>query len=304
MHPTVGFHDGWVRTTLRLRPRPCRRHRRLHIGVRQIRLPKAGYDRAATTPSTSTFARNQHGHLADPGRSQHQKCTTSVTHMSDPGVSVVGLDSWRGRAPQLAQLLRGTSGQGRPKVVPAPGGGSGTPAAQLADLSDPEYWAADLAALTDAIVFETHQGSAAGNRLGSGAVTSGAERLTLTVEEAAASLGISRASAYEAVPRGEFRQSGSAAASLFRAPPWTDCTQQQEPTTTHRRRRANPASELVPLPSVAVERAAQQRDQPQCLKQANRPICTIHRMASKARARSWAMSGSIEHTFAFSGGTP
>jgi excisionase family DNA binding protein len=36
-----------------------------------------------------------------------------------------------------------------------------------------------------------------------GAVTSTQERLTLTVEEAAATLGISRAFAYEAVRRGE-----------------------------------------------------------------------------------------------------
>ena len=37
----------------------------------------------------------------------------------------------------------------------------------------------------------------------SGVITTGPDRLTLTVEEAAATLGISRASAYEGVRRGE-----------------------------------------------------------------------------------------------------
>lgn len=124
--------------------------------------------------------------------------------LPDDVATVVSLDAWRGRAEQLAQLLAAAGRQtDGPKVVPNPPGASPEPT-RMADVADPGYWATDLAALTDAIAQEaTPPGGAPGGRTSAGAVSTSGDRLTLTVEEAAASLGISRASAYEAVRRGD-----------------------------------------------------------------------------------------------------
>lgn len=117
-------------------------------------------------------------------------------------VTVVGPAGWHGRADQLAQLIRNVGHQPGPKVIPSPDSPPTSPA-RLAEFSDPDYWATDIAALADAIAAENQESSSPDSRLSSGAVTSGTERLTLTVEEAATLLGISRASAYEAVRQGE-----------------------------------------------------------------------------------------------------
>lgn len=73
---------------------------------------------------------------------------------------------------------------------------------RLAVVVDPAWWAARPRELADAL---GHPPGTSGTDAGaaSGAVTSGGERLTMTVEEAAVALGISRASAYEAARRGE-----------------------------------------------------------------------------------------------------
>jgi excisionase family DNA binding protein len=122
--------------------------------------------------------------------------------LPDDVVTVVGIDAWQGRVPQLAQLLTSATRQpqGRKIVSPPPDFVSNSP--ELSEVSDSEYWATDHAALADAIG-QSPLGNVASHGLGSGAIASGAERLTLTVEEAATSLGISRASAYEAVRRGD-----------------------------------------------------------------------------------------------------
>ena len=74
----------------------------------------------------------------------------------------------------------------------------------MANIADPGYWATDVATLADVVNQPADPaGREAGARTSSGAVSTSGDRLTLTVEEAAASLGISRASAYEAVRRGE-----------------------------------------------------------------------------------------------------
>jgi excisionase family DNA binding protein len=68
---------------------------------------------------------------------------------------------------------------------------------------DPGWWAAQPRELADTLGHGSATGSDAGAGAGaaSGAITTGGDRLT--VEEAAAALGISRASGYEAARRGE-----------------------------------------------------------------------------------------------------
>ena len=75
----------------------------------------------------------------------------------------------------------------------------------MAVVVDPGWWAAQPRELADALGHGSATGSDAGAGAGtaSGAITTGGDRLTLTVEEAAAALGISRASGYEAARRGE-----------------------------------------------------------------------------------------------------
>jgi excisionase family DNA binding protein len=117
-----------------------------------------------------------------------------------PEVTVVNAASWAARADQLAQLL-GRSAEGA--VIPDPGGQPADPSA-LAAITDPSFWSAEPAALADALRSPADIGGdrTRGDR-SAGVITTGPDRLTLTVEEAAATLGVSRASAYEAVRRGE-----------------------------------------------------------------------------------------------------
>jgi excisionase family DNA binding protein len=124
--------------------------------------------------------------------------------LPEDAATVVSLDAWRGQIPQLAALLTASGRQAQgPRVIPNPAGSS-TGSAQPADVADPGYWATDVAALADAMAQAAVPGTPAPtSHTTSGAVSTSRERLTLTVEEAAASLGISRASAYEAVRRGD-----------------------------------------------------------------------------------------------------
>lgn len=117
-------------------------------------------------------------------------------------VTIINSEAWAARPGHLAQLL-GRAAHG--SVIPGPGGG------QLGDegvatVTDPAFWSVQPEALAEAL------GDRAGGRpldqpptgRASGAATTGNPgRLTLTVEEAAGLLGISRAFAYEAVRRGE-----------------------------------------------------------------------------------------------------
>lgn len=114
------------------------------------------------------------------------------------GVTVVNADSWATRPEQLAAFLTSASPGG---IVPDATGAPADPD-RLAVIVCPAEWAMAPAALADAL---TSGAPSAEQRAGhaSGAVSSGPERLTLTVEEAAGLIGISRAFAYEAVRRGE-----------------------------------------------------------------------------------------------------
>jgi excisionase family DNA binding protein len=77
----------------------------------------------------------------------------------------------------------------------------------MLSVADPSFWSSNLAELADALRVAVPEGHISGGRStrGSciGAAPTSGERLTLTVEEAAVILGISRAFAYDAVRRGE-----------------------------------------------------------------------------------------------------
>jgi len=110
---------------------------------------------------------------------------------------------WSDKGLQLAQLLRSA----RPEQVI--GDPTGTPADPdtLLAVAHPEYWSTQPGELEEVLRLAAHKESApqAGDVAagGVGAAARGQERLTLTVEEAAAALGISRSFAYEAVYRKE-----------------------------------------------------------------------------------------------------
>lgn len=75
---------------------------------------------------------------------------------------------------------------------------------QVATLVDPAWWSRQPGELADALGADRSRADRApADGRASGAIGSGTDRLTLTVEEAAAVLGISRASAYEAVHHGQ-----------------------------------------------------------------------------------------------------
>jgi excisionase family DNA binding protein len=114
----------------------------------------------------------------------------------DAPVVILDPQYWGERAWHLASLLqtgvRGPIGDPR-----------GRRPDLVATIVDPEYWSRHVSELSDALLD--------GDRLGpprhmevAGAFSSGSsERLTMTVEEVAKALGISRAFAYEAVHRGD-----------------------------------------------------------------------------------------------------
>jgi excisionase family DNA binding protein len=114
-------------------------------------------------------------------------------------VTVVGIGYWASRPQQLAHLLASSP-------APAISDPSGTPAApdQIAVVALPALWAADLAALGDALAFALADiGVVPATGRSAGAVARVEDRLVFTVEEAAQLLGISRSFAYEAVQRRE-----------------------------------------------------------------------------------------------------
>jgi excisionase family DNA binding protein len=117
-------------------------------------------------------------------------------------VTVVNAISWADKADQLAQLLARSAGGG---VIPDARGGPADPEG-LAAITDPVFWSGEPGVLSEALrILALPDISPASRSEGrsAGVITTGPDRLTLTVEEAAAALGISRASAYEAVRRGD-----------------------------------------------------------------------------------------------------
>lgn len=127
-----------------------------------------------------------------------------MTNAEPQPITVINAASWAVRPEQLAQLLaRSAAGS----VIPDPAGQPADPAA-LAAVGDPAFWSGEPRALADALqslaLLDAGGGAPTpGDRSAGAVITTGPDRLTLTVEEAAATLGISRASAYEAVRRGE-----------------------------------------------------------------------------------------------------
>jgi len=113
-------------------------------------------------------------------------------------VTVTNAAHWAPLALELASALRaGLTVVGDPTGQP-------TDPDQVAVIVDPAWWALQPRELADALRSgHAADGVAKSDNRSSGAITSKGERLTLTVEEAAVVLGISRASAYEATRRGE-----------------------------------------------------------------------------------------------------
>lgn len=115
-------------------------------------------------------------------------------------VTVTAPEYWASRPAELAQLLS-TYGEGGPAAIPDPTGRAPDPE-KLAVIVSPAEWASNPRELAEALS-DVLTGASSRGGLASGAVAPVEDRLTLTVEEAATLLGISRAFAYEAVARGE-----------------------------------------------------------------------------------------------------
>ena len=113
---------------------------------------------------------------------------------------VIVLNYWASRPLDLAHIL----GRAAPSRVGDPTGKPPDPDVMFT-VVDPAYWATQHQGLREALDWaagnEARPGG--GSVAAPGAIGSTQERLTLTVEEAAQALGISRAFAYEAVRRGD-----------------------------------------------------------------------------------------------------
>lgn len=124
--------------------------------------------------------------------------------MPADSVIVVNPASWASRPHELAPFLAAAGGMPEgTRTVPDT---SGAPPTTMLSLADSLFWSLNLDELADALRVAVAEGpaTAGGTSRGSvGAAPTSQERLTLTVEEAAAVLGISRAFAYDAVRRGE-----------------------------------------------------------------------------------------------------
>jgi excisionase family DNA binding protein len=119
-----------------------------------------------------------------------------MKHSEDARVVIVNPNRWRELASQLAAILR--SGTKGPIGDPA-----GAPPTGFASLIDPAYWSNNVDELADALC-DVARTDTQSEPLRVAAITSDScERLTMTVEEVARALGISRAFAYEAVRRGD-----------------------------------------------------------------------------------------------------
>ncbi len=116
-------------------------------------------------------------------------------------VTITAADYWASRPAELAQLLATCTLTGGPRAIPDPSGRPADPE-KFAVVVSPAEWAVHPQELHEALAGVV-AADAQGPGLASGAIAPLNERLTLTVEEAATLLGISRAFAYEAVGRGE-----------------------------------------------------------------------------------------------------
>ena len=116
-------------------------------------------------------------------------------------VTVTNPAYWSDNSLQLASILRTMGGGDDKRTVPDPTGQPVDPTT-MTTLVDPTYWAAATRELNEVLRVAAGSPTPAvpsEPRTAPGAGPATQERLTLTVEEAAKALGISRASAYEAV---------------------------------------------------------------------------------------------------------
>jgi excisionase family DNA binding protein len=123
--------------------------------------------------------------------------------MTPTEVTVINPSYWADKGLQLARLL----GSGPAGPIPDPTGKAPDPERMLI-ISDPGYWSASLRELQEVLNLAAVDDGLSptaghGGGLSAGATGASVERLTLTVEEAATVLGISRAFAYESVRRGD-----------------------------------------------------------------------------------------------------
>lgn len=119
--------------------------------------------------------------------------------MTEPvEVTVVGVDYWARHPGQLLALLTATN---VPAVIADPTGARPSEG-DMAVVGCPGLWHDYPAEFAEALAAPAPAASARAPA-SSGALAPMEERLTLTVEEAATLLGISRAFAYDAVTRGE-----------------------------------------------------------------------------------------------------
>jgi excisionase family DNA binding protein len=123
-----------------------------------------------------------------------------------PGaVIVINPASWASRPHELGPLLAAAGA--RPEGARAVPDATGAPPTTTLSVTDTTFWSSHLNELAEAlrVTVPERQSSADASlpRPGIGAAPSSQERLTLTVEEAAAALGVSRAFAYDAVRRGD-----------------------------------------------------------------------------------------------------
>jgi excisionase family DNA binding protein len=116
-------------------------------------------------------------------------------------VTITAADYWASRPVELAQLLATCTSGGGPRAIPDPSGRPPDPE-RFAVVVGPAAWAPYPRELQEALAGAAAVAVGQGNAP-SGAIAPVGDRLTLTVEEAATLLGISRAFAYEAVGRGE-----------------------------------------------------------------------------------------------------
>jgi excisionase family DNA binding protein len=115
-------------------------------------------------------------------------------------VTITAADYWASRPVELAQLLATWTAEGGLRAIPDPSGRPVDPE-KMAVVVTPTEWAAYPRELEEALAGFAADAQRPG--LASGAIAPVGDRLTLTVEEAATLLGISRAFAYEAVNKGE-----------------------------------------------------------------------------------------------------
>jgi excisionase family DNA binding protein len=121
--------------------------------------------------------------------------------MTDPvEVTITAADYWAMHPMELAQLLSTCTQESGPRAIADPSGRPPDPE-RFAVLVSPAEWTSYPRELQEALSGATADVADPGRA--SGAIAPVGERLTLTVEEAATLLGISRAFAYEAVNNGQ-----------------------------------------------------------------------------------------------------